>query len=97
MTALPPDVAAAPQLAILDALDAVIEHAIIALVAAHPEIEEVEGALGEPPPTWLADLVACEARTLQLFLRRYRAALDHELHFRSRRPFTPVPPPRHAA
>ena len=97
MKALPHEVATAPQLAILDALDAVLEHAVTALVAAHPEIEEVEGICGEPPPPWLADSVVSHARFLQQSLRRYRYALDDELHFRTRRPINPAPPTPHVA
>ncbi len=74
----------APQLAILAALDDLIEHAVNALIAAHP------GILGDDfpadaPSVWLADIVNSEGRHLQVLLRRYRAALEQDLEPRSSR------------
>jgi hypothetical protein len=95
MNALPPEVATAPQLAILAALDAVLEHAVIALVAAHPEIDDVQSLCAEPPPVWLADSVVNHARLLQQSLRRYRCALDDELEFRTPSPIKATTTPNY--
>jgi hypothetical protein len=67
----------APQLAIVAALDTLLDHLAAALIAAHPEI------LGHPhdgdsPPVWLADIVTSDTRRLQALLHRYRAAVDQE-------------------
>lgn len=86
MKALPPEVAVAPQLAILDASHDVLAAVVVALTAAHPEIDEPQSICGEPPHVWLADAIVHQVGLLQTSLRRYRYALDDDINFRNRRP-----------
>ncbi len=74
----------APQLAILAALDDLIEHVVNALIAAHPEILGHDFP-GDAPSVWLAEIVNSEGRRLQILLRHYRAALEQDLEPRSHR------------
>lgn len=74
----------APQLAILAALDDLIEHVVNALIAAHPELLG-DDLSGDAPSVWLAEIVNSEGRRLQTLLRHYRAALDYDIEPRSHR------------
>jgi hypothetical protein len=64
------------HLDLLDVLSACLEDAAQALRAAHPEIDVVEGTLGQPPDAWLADAVVTQLGALQILLSRYRAAAN---------------------
>jgi hypothetical protein len=75
-----PDVAEAPQLVTIAAADSVLDLAITALIAAHPEIEfrdpiDIERA---PATLWLADVVVDAAAMLRVYLDRYEVALRKE-------------------
>jgi len=63
-----------PQLAIVAALDSLLDHVAAALLAAHPEILSDHNS--DTPAVWLADIVASESRRLQSFLHRYRSAVE---------------------
>jgi hypothetical protein len=65
------------HLDLLDTLSACLEDAAEALRAVHPEIDQVDGALGHPPDVWLADAVVTHVGSLQLLLSRYRAAAHY--------------------
>lgn len=74
-----------PELAILVALDTVIETAIDAMLAAHPELIEDEP---NPPipapltaPACAADAIVQLAATLQEAIDRYRRVTYHLIHF----------------
>jgi hypothetical protein len=64
------------HLILLDVLSACLEDAVHAVRAAHPEIDDVEGVLGEPPDAWLADILVTHLNSLIVLLSRYRAAAD---------------------
>jgi len=79
----------APQLSIVAAVDALLDHLAAALTCAHPEI------LGHPddgdsPPVWLADVVTSDARRLQALLHRYRKAIDREQSDHPSRRLAPI-------
>jgi hypothetical protein len=81
------DVAEAPELATLTGMDALLQIAIMALLAAHPELEhgtpvDVERA---PPSLWLAEVIVDAAATLRVYLGRYGVAVRKERHLAERR------------
>jgi hypothetical protein len=57
------DLAKAPQLAILDALRDLLDHAIAILVVQHPESADTHGLVGLPPEVWVADHLAVACAT----------------------------------
>jgi hypothetical protein len=76
------DVAEAPELATLTGMDSLLDVAITALVAAHPELEcsamiDVDRA---PPSLWLAEVIVDAAAMLRVYLGRYEAAVRRERH-----------------
>jgi hypothetical protein len=76
------DVAEAPELATLTGMDALLDLAITALVAAHPELE-TGGPLDinrAPPSLWLAEVIVDAAATLRVYLGRYEVAVRNERH-----------------
>ena len=83
MTASPMDLLAAPELAVLDALDAVLEAATAALIAAHlaeihPSAEpETPRGLDQPEPAAasVARAILALERSLRAQLAAYRNAL----------------------
>jgi hypothetical protein len=90
------DLAEAPELAILDAVRDLLDHAVALLVVQHPEIAETDGGLaGLAPQVWVADLLAAAMRDLQRLLLRYREAATDDARYRSRQPITQMPLPHH--
>jgi hypothetical protein len=84
----------APQVAILEALDAVLDRAVALVVVQHPEIAESDGFVGLPPNVWVADLLAIAMRDLQRLILRYReAAIDDARHRMSRLGREPITQP----
>jgi hypothetical protein len=82
----PDDVARAPELALLEASDAVLETAVIAVIAANPAL--VEPDLFEPafhggppasPRLFTADAVVYLTHALRCAIDRYRCALRDEI------------------
>jgi len=77
------DVAEAPELATLTGTDTLLEIAITALVAAHPELDR-GGALVDvqraPASLWLAEIIVDAAATLRVYLDRYEVAVRNERH-----------------
>jgi hypothetical protein len=76
------DVAEAPELATLTGMDTLLDLAITALVAAHPELEsggplDIERA---PPSLWLAEVIVDAAAMLRVYLGRYEVAVRKERH-----------------
>ena len=74
----PGEIADAPELAILVALDEILDLMLRALVAAHPELADPEAPfwIPEPPrPTRKASDVVATAQRLQRHLRAYRSAI----------------------
>ena len=74
----PPDLLESPELAILAVLDATLLQTTYALVAAHPEIVELEtfeARWDSGPDLWAADALHRELTTMQLAIARYRDAL----------------------
>lgn len=72
----PDQVVAAPELAVLHVLDAALTAARLALLAAHPEIEEQDLA-GDNPLNldgsgWIADGIVIHIASLESLLLRYR-------------------------
>lgn len=67
---MPPDIAATPELAILAALDAVLELSCYALLAANPELDGDNPA--PTPQATAADRVFHHAHRLQRAVGRYR-------------------------
>jgi len=75
----PDDLAAAPELAILAALDHTLELAASALACAHPELLDPERPywLGSPTrAVTTAQTLVCRTRRLQRALRAYRNAVE---------------------
>lgn len=70
-----PDLEQEPQLAILAALDAATICAVDALVAAHPEVEDIPPGHVNPPQIHLASTILILAEALTDALHRYRIAL----------------------
>jgi hypothetical protein len=72
----------APELAVLHALDAALRAAERALLAAHPELEEVD-LNQEPPPltllAGLADSLLTQLAGVDAGISRYAAAARHRL------------------
>jgi hypothetical protein len=95
MAAANDDLAEAPQLAILDALRDLLDHAVALLVVQHPEIAETDGLVGLPPEVWVADHLAVAMRDLQRILLRYREAATDDARHRARLPITQMPLPLH--
>lgn len=90
------DLAEAPELAILDALADLLDHAVALLVVQHPEIADTDrGLVGLPPNAWVADHLAASMRDLQRILRRYREAATDDARHRARQPITQMPLPNH--
>lgn len=68
----------APELAVLDVLDAALNAAIVALVAANLELQSPDDSDKNPPPPQsvrIADRMIERARTLGAEIYRYRLAL----------------------
>ncbi len=65
-----------PQLAIVAAVDSLLDNLASALLAAHPEI--LANHHSNSPVVWLADILASEGRRMQMFLYRYRTAVERE-------------------
>jgi hypothetical protein len=74
------DVAEAPELATLAGVDTLLELAITALVAAHPELESGAAINTErgPGSLWLAEVIVDAAATLRVYLDRYEGAVRRE-------------------
>ena len=90
------DLAEAPELAILDALRDLLDHAVALLVVQHPEIAETDrGLIGLPPQVWVADHLAAAMRDLQRLLLRYREAATGDPRHRASRPINQLPLPHH--
>ena len=90
------DLAEAPELAILDAIRDLLDHAVALLVVQHPEIAETDGGLaGLAPQVWVADHLATAMRDLQRLLLRYREAATDDARHRARLPITQMPLPHH--
>jgi len=66
----------APQLAIVAAVDSLLDNLAAVLLAVHPEI--LADHHSNSPVVWLADLVASEGRRMQNYLHRYRTALEQK-------------------
>jgi len=64
------------HLLMIETLSACLEDAAEALRAAHPFLDDIDGPLGEPPDSWLADAIINQIGALELTLRRYRAAAN---------------------
>ena len=72
------DLAERPELAALHLLDACLETAETALLAAHPELEQAVFFPQAPPldpDAWIADAIVTHISALQTALQRYRAEL----------------------
>jgi hypothetical protein len=95
MAATTDDLAEAPQLAILDAIRDLLDHAVALLVVQHPEIADTDGLVGLPPEVWVADHLAIAMRDLQRLLLRYREAATDDARHRARVPITQMPLPLH--
>jgi hypothetical protein len=95
MAASNDDLADAPELAILDALGDLLDHAVALLVVQHPEIAEADRLVGLPPEVWVADHLALAMRDLQRLLLRYREAATDDARYRARQPITQMPLPLH--
>jgi hypothetical protein len=90
------DLARAPELALLDAVRGLLDHALALLVARHPEIARTDGGLvGLPPQVWVADHLAAAMRDLQRLLLHYRQAATGAVRHHARKPFTQMPLPHH--
>lgn len=75
----PPEIARAPELAILTALDAALLSADYALLAEHPELWDQDRPLWRPPPddtARIADTIIDLTRHLRDTLARYRDAIE---------------------
>ena len=83
----------APQLAILDVLDAALDRATATIVVTHPEIQDADGFVGLPPDVWVADALARAMRDLQRSILLYREAALDDAHYRARHLRRPVKPP----
>ena len=91
------DLIDAPQLAILDALNAVLDNSVAIILVQHPEIIEADGFTGLPPDVWVADQLALAMRDLQRLILRYRQAVIDDARYRLRPgAITPTSPPPHA-
>jgi len=79
-----------PELAILAALDAVLQSTIRALYAAHPDLEEDEENPSIPQrmtaATCAADAIIQLSETMLDAIARYQRANHHLLYFTSRSP-----------
>lgn len=64
--------AVAPELALLSALEATLDATISALLAAHPELRSRNGRL---PSAQIADVVIARSLELREAINRYRLAL----------------------
>jgi hypothetical protein len=95
MAAATDDLAQAPELAILDALRDLLDHAVALLVVQNPEIAETDSLVGLPPQAWVADHLAAAMRDLQRLLLRYRAAATEDARHRPSQPITQMPLPHH--
>jgi hypothetical protein len=91
MAAATDDLAQAPELAILDALRDLLDHAVALLVVQNPEIAETDGLVGLPPQAWVADHLAGAMRDLQRLVLRYREAATEDARHRARQPITQMP------
>lgn len=77
----PRDLAAAPELAVLAALQHLLELSTFALLAMHPELESEPSYLGPlDAPAVLADQVIRLATRLEEATARYHAAVLADLH-----------------
>ena len=77
----PRDLAAAPELAVLAALQHILELSAFALLAMHPDLESEPSYLRPPDPhAVLADQVIRLATRLEEATARYRAAVLADLH-----------------
>jgi hypothetical protein len=75
----PPEIARAPELAILTALDAALLSADYALLAEHPELWDQDRPSWRPSPddvARIADTIIDLARRLSGTLARYRDAIE---------------------
>lgn len=70
----PPDLSQAPELASLAIVEDALHTALLALVAAHPTLEDL-AAPGEPPSLRRARRLVVSAAALCHLLVRYRAAV----------------------
>jgi hypothetical protein len=84
--ATPPDLAEAPELAVLEVLDVTLQQTIYALFAVHPELvsgDGLEASLHATSETWLADIIYTQANNLQHVIQRYREASTRARALRS--------------
>ncbi len=75
----PDEIAAAPELAILAAVDAALDTAIAAVIAAHPTLVGPDPFDEVPapgaPPLYLASVIVAQAHALRVALDLYRCAV----------------------
>ena len=75
----PYDLFDAPELAAVEALAAVLDIAVAAVVAANPELLDAERLDARGPPSaqaWIADAIVSHAHALGTALDRYRVAVE---------------------
>ena len=79
----PEDITDAPELAILEAVDAALETALAAIIAANPELighdpyERVFDDTPAPPPRlYAADAIIYQTHAMRSAIDRYRCALS---------------------
>jgi len=73
----PPDLYEAPELAILTALDVILQQTAYALYAAHPEMthaDPTEHEWSREPDLWVADALCEQISALQHAIERYKQA-----------------------
>jgi len=80
------ELATAPELAVLHALDAALAATQHALLAAHPPLED-EGLCGDGPirldgSGWIADAILLQISALNASLARYRQEIRRARHER---------------
>ncbi|MBI4700249.1 MAG: hypothetical protein HY744_03615 [Deltaproteobacteria bacterium] len=83
----PDELAACPELAILDSIEAVIDLAILALVAAQPELQPTDDGLDAATTSTAkdADRVITTAQALAVAITRYRRRVTPPRHCNAER------------
>jgi hypothetical protein len=84
----------APELAILDALEATLDASIEALSAAYPDLERIDLFVATEPTSTaacLADAIASQAQVLSRMLHNYRALIALQPEWERAAPAEPYP------
>lgn len=83
----PEDISVAPELAILEAVDAALDTALAAIVAANPELlghdpfeRDFADTPAPPPRLYAADAIVYQTHAMRSAIDRYRCALSFHLH-----------------